>query len=264
MRKTLPRELTSYDLLKTLAVFLMIVDHSGYHLFPDNEWFRVIGRMCVPIWFFLVGYAKSRDTGRDLWFWMLLLVLGNISYGHYLFPFNILATILVVRYGLDIAARFVLWSYAGLAAFLVAMTALIIPANQIVEYGTLGFILAMIGYLVRHQEERGLSDRYVEIYAFLAFLIFVLEQAIAFHFTQAQFVLLSVGSGAAIYMLLRFQPMTLAWNGPQFIKGALQFTGRHTMQIYVLHIIALGYLAMALGDERFAFFQWHWMPPLNW
>ncbi len=49
MNKILPRDLTSYDLLKTLAVILMIIDHVGHHFFPDEMWFRVVGRLCVPI-----------------------------------------------------------------------------------------------------------------------------------------------------------------------------------------------------------------------
>ncbi len=37
----LPAPLTAYDLLKTLAIILMVVDHIGAYFFPDQMWWRV-------------------------------------------------------------------------------------------------------------------------------------------------------------------------------------------------------------------------------
>ena len=51
--KTLPTAITSYDLFKTLAVATMLIDHVGIYFFPDELWFRVIGRLSFPIWLFL-------------------------------------------------------------------------------------------------------------------------------------------------------------------------------------------------------------------
>ena len=47
MPKVLPRELTSYDFLKTFAVVFMVIDHAGFFFFPDNDWMRVAGRLSV-------------------------------------------------------------------------------------------------------------------------------------------------------------------------------------------------------------------------
>ena len=67
--KTLPSSITSYDILKTFAVLTMIIDHIGLYFFPDEMWWRVIGRLSFPVWLFLIGYAQSRDIPK-------LLILG--------------------------------------------------------------------------------------------------------------------------------------------------------------------------------------------
>ena len=41
--RKLPQELTSYDLLKTLAVVTMIIDHIGLYFFPDDVGWRIVG-----------------------------------------------------------------------------------------------------------------------------------------------------------------------------------------------------------------------------
>ena len=67
VRQSLPKELTSYDLLKSLAVILMICDHIGYFFFPEEMWFRTLGRLCLPIWFFLIGYARGDEVSKLFW-----------------------------------------------------------------------------------------------------------------------------------------------------------------------------------------------------
>ena len=80
--KTLSSYLTSYDLLKTLALVLMVIDHIGYFFYPEEMWWRVLGRLSVPIWFFLIGYANARDCfGLWLaWFWRPQWWPGNIFF----------------------------------------------------------------------------------------------------------------------------------------------------------------------------------------
>ena len=53
---------SSYDFIKFVAVVLMVIDHIGYYFFPYDLMWRSFGRMCVPIWLFLAGYAKPSDV----------------------------------------------------------------------------------------------------------------------------------------------------------------------------------------------------------
>ena len=95
--KALPREITSYDLLKTFAVVIMLIDHIGAYFFPEVLWWRAIGRIGFPIWFFLVGHASGRDLPFKLWGSALLLVGANFVTGMAIFPLNALVTIILIR-----------------------------------------------------------------------------------------------------------------------------------------------------------------------
>ena len=79
--KTLSRNITSYDMLKTAAVVLMIIDHIGYFFFPEMPIFRALGRLCVPIWMFLVGYARTREISRELWIGGVILAVSKMAVG---------------------------------------------------------------------------------------------------------------------------------------------------------------------------------------
>src|SRR5687768_12599522 len=101
MKKTLPKDITSYDLWKTFAVIFMVFDHVGFYFHPDEMGWRIAGRLCVPVWFFLIGYARSRDIGPRLWLGAGILVVANAVAGMAVLPLNILATMIIIRISID-------------------------------------------------------------------------------------------------------------------------------------------------------------------
>ena len=56
----------SEDLLKVIAVVSMLVDHTGYVLFPQNSYMTIIGRIAFPVYAFMIaeGFCHSRDVKR--------------------------------------------------------------------------------------------------------------------------------------------------------------------------------------------------------
>ena len=175
--RKLPLDLTSYDLLKAIAVVIMIVDHIGMYFFPDDLWWRSIGRIGFPVWFFLVGHASGRDIPTKLWGGALLLVAGDIIVGKSLFALNALVTIIIIRLIIDpvmrisLKSQWVLWSLAAL------LTLLIVPSGFISEYGTMGLITAIYGYMVRHKAKIN-NDALIFRYMVFALLVFVIYQLI--------------------------------------------------------------------------------------
>ncbi len=72
---------TNYH-LKLLAAATMVIDHIGVVFYPDQVWFRVVGRLSFPlfVWLLVQGEAHSQNTWR---YGLRLAALGVISQPFY-------------------------------------------------------------------------------------------------------------------------------------------------------------------------------------
>lgn len=259
----LSKDLTSYDLLKTFAVIFMLVDHTGHYFFQGEEWWRVAGRMCVPVWFFLIGYARSRDLGPRMWIGALVLVLVSGVAGEPMLPVNILGTMLVVRLVIDqIMLRSqvheqALWQ-VGVFLFLLSF-----PTSYLFEYGTLAVIMAMFGWLVRNQHEYPYGVRQTHYFFFFAYAAFIFLQVTTFGFRGNEIIVLASGILAVMLVLMFFRPVTFAGTGAG-VRGVLlaplRFMGRWTLEIYVAHLVLLKIIGTILYPDRFVFLSWRLFP----
>ncbi len=261
LSKNLPQELTSYDLLKSFAVITMVVDHIGMYLFPEqNEW-RLVGRMSMPVWLFLIGYAQTRELAPLLWIGGSILVVSNIVVGESIFSLNIFFTILAARLVVDsLALNFLKNKESALFTY-VLLALLVIPTSVVFDYGTFAFLFAMLGYFVR-DKENNISAQVKYGFMLLAVLTHAGFEALSFAFNQVEAILLVVGLVAVCYMLILFKPKTypeFTVKCPHFIIAPLQLMGRHSLEIYVVHLLILKSIAFYLYPERFGWFQWHWL-----
>lgn len=256
MNKALPSALTTYDLYKTAAVLLMLADHVGFYFFGEDLWWRVAGRMCVPIWFFLIGYTETRTIESRLWIGGGLLVMGSLLSGMGFLPLNILFTIICVRLTLDEVMtharedRHVFWGVSLMLALLA------LPTAMLTEYGTLGLLLAMLGYLCRHVE---VLPGQKELFLPFVAAVFVIVQTLSFGFSSDQVLALSVGSLVMLAGVYGFKPKTfpaITKKLPGFLVTVAQFTGRRTLEIYVVHLLIFKALGVVLEPDRFPLFGW--------
>jgi hypothetical protein len=260
--KPLPAALTSYDFLKAYAVILMIVDHVGYYFYPEAEyqWLRVIGRLCVPVWFFLIGYANSRDLGPKLWIGTAVLAAANVITGIAVLPLCILATMLFIRLVIDTVMVRALRDYEILAGIALIAVFATIPAGYLWEYGTSGLLFAMFGWFMRHKDQVNYKLKgVVEIFV-LAFCVgaFGFLQALLFGFDNLQSGVLFAGLAAVCLMLYFFKSETyprLTRVVPAPFVWIIQLLGRRTLEIYVLHLVAFKFAALLAGDPRFEWFR---------
>ncbi len=253
--------LTSYDLLKSFALLLMILDHVGYFFYPENEWFRVVGRASMPIWLFLVGYAKSRDLSKPLWIGAGILILSNFIFGGGIFPLNILVTIIFVRLLLDRTALLTFRNYEMCLYGGFVISSLVVGTYILSEYGTIALLFAMFGYLARNKEAVNLSNSMQM--AFIAYTVafYALSQIVIFGFEKTAAQAMVVGIGAVSLMLYHFKAgevPVIQEKLPGFVISALQFGGRYTMEIYVIHLILFKLVACIYGFQHWAWFQWVW------
>lgn len=256
-RDALPKSLTSYDLLKSLALILMIVDHIGHYFYPDIIWFRVIGRLSVPIWFFLIGYADTRHVQPVIWIGGAVLSVSSVIAGEYLFPMSILFMLGISRLMIDGVMVRALRNYEAFAGMFFLMMFAAFPTLLLFEYGTLGLLFAMFGYMCRHRADIRIHP--LALFGFIAaiLLTYIVFQGILLPSLSA----LQLGvffAGMVVVMALLFFFRSVVFNGV-FLKP-LQITGRYTLEIYVLHLLVFRGVAMVLFPDRFTLFDVQFMP----
>lgn len=262
-KKSLPKELTSYDFLKSVAVILMVIDHVAAFFFPQMLWLRVLGRLCVPIWFFLIGYAKSRDLGPGIWIAVVLLTVSDIIMGWHIFTLSILSTIILVRLIIDPLMKLLKKSGIGFwiaAVFFLCLTPFTIP---FFDYGTQGLLIAIFGYMLRRREELPVLRKYIHPYMIYTLACFAGTQWIIFHFSVPQAIVLFWGSAVVMLILLQFQPRIypgLTNTLPAFLVNLIQLTGRRTLEIYVAHLLLIKFCAALIYPEWVKLFNWSWFP----
>lgn len=262
MSKPLSKALTSYDFLKCYAVILMIADHIGFYFYPDDNWWRVAGRLCVPVWFFLIGYARSRDVGPRLWIAAAVLVAGNIAAGMSVFPLNIMGSMLMVRMAMGPLTRVMMMRRSYFWIIYLALVIFMIPTHMVTEYGTLGIIMALYGYLYRQQQE-GADSSLINQYFIVTVPLFAATQCLYFGFNMQQGMVAATGIFIVMAGLFFFRPATfpaLTARMPAPAAGLIRLGGRRTLEIYVVHLLLFKVLAVMLAPERFQPFHWTWFP----
>ncbi len=263
MSKILSKDMTSYDVLKTVAVIIMIIDHIGYYFFTDDMWWRAVGRIGFPVWFFLIGHATGRGIPSKLWGGALFLAALYLFAGSHVFPLSALVTIIFIRLTLDWVMRYALLNKVAIILTSAALVLLILPSSFLFEYGTQAIILAMFGYMVRHKDRLALSGDFLRNFAVFSFFAFVLPQFVLHGLSMPQFYLMAAGTAATVYTLFHFKAASypaLTAKMPAPLAWLVRFGGRRTLEIYVVHIALFQVAAVLMGQERFGWFDWKFIP----
>lgn len=69
-------------MLPVIAMTTMLIDHIGLMFFPDDELFRIIGRIAFPLycWFLVQGYRHTRHLGRYMRRLFMLACLSQVPF----------------------------------------------------------------------------------------------------------------------------------------------------------------------------------------
>jgi hypothetical protein len=239
---SIDRPFNSWDAVKLFALFLMVVDHAGFFLFPDEQWLRAIGRSAAPVFFFLAGYASSYRFRRDVLLLAIALAVSNfIVAGGELRPLNILFTIVAIRLLFDWMERYGKFVEKPWEWYIgsVALVASII----VIEYGSIGFLFALAGYLKRHAERYppDLQRRFFVA----AFVTYGSLQAFMAQYTPANAIVMGgllLAVGGWLYRL-EVRPIDTS-RIPAWLAQTGKFVARHSAWFYVLHIVILQWITM--------------------
>lgn len=237
-----PHRITTHHVLKVIALVAMTIDHVGAYLYPDLLWLRVIGRITLPIFAFLIGHAPNRVLGREIWLWALLLMLLNPFLGAGFLPVNALITLACCQQALAFIDRKQLLDKEP-CLLLVASVCLFVPSFILMEYGTLAFLYMLMGYAVRERKMDWRRGKPVMLLALVGFLVI---QSHTLKYDMTQMVCMGVIMSALTLYLSRFEFKAVS-SVPAIFVTPLLFWSRHSMQYYVLHRLILQAVGTATG-----------------
>lgn len=242
------------DWLKTFAIILVAVGHTGYFFIHDAAWWSVFGRMAAPVFFFLMGYARSRAIPVHwLWLGFTLTLLNSWNTGWAWVAPNILFSMALIRFSrpsvLSLLQRY---GWVALLVLILGLMALLPVAGDMVDYGAEGWLWALFGLCQRMYVDSSLSSvqeteltgqgmkqnwRAMRLLAcFITAVMYIWQEQIEFGFSEYQLSVVAVGvialtCGLAVFVRgpSRFQP-------PKPIAHPLRWLGRHTLEIYVIQL----------------------------
>jgi hypothetical protein len=242
------------DWWKLAGLALLLADHYGMFFDPDTDGWRVVGRVAAPIFFFLIGFARTRTVP---WSWIVLgLVLtaadtwtGGEGLGR--INLNILINFAWLRLLRPAIAEHVLgrpWRVAAAALFAVAMIA---PMRQVLEYGAEGWLWALLGAAQARALETGdAADRRTrDALAVFTGGVYAWTEIVDYEFEgEDALALVALVAGLA-FLLARFSRARTAVQPPAALVPAIGWCGRHSLEIYAASLLAmqLGAYAIAQG-----------------
>lgn len=238
--------ITAYDYIKVLAVILMMCDHIGAFLFPHVEILRVLGRLCVPIWLFLIGYARSRTIDDRLILCAISVsAMTYVCYG-YVEPLNILWTIIIVRILLKGTIAWISQDLTHLAFATTIFFALTPFTRMFFEYGTIAFIFAIWGHITRNGFSIYSARWSGQAYGFIAMTTYLLIEQIAFDFDLSLLPFLIIGSIFVYCLLTLYFPRNrIGWMPFSLnTQKTLSWIGHNTLYIYVGHLAVIFIIAL--------------------
>lgn len=141
------------NVIKIIAAITMLVDHMGFFLFPQSDVLRIIGRISMPLFSFLIAegcrYTRSRfrHVSFIAAFSVLYAIAFHFAYGYiYLSIFSTFTFSILMIYALQnfkksvFNGEGVLW--IGLnGALLAALVAFVYVLNLNTEFGGVGFLI---------------------------------------------------------------------------------------------------------------------------
>ncbi|TAE32676.1 MAG: hypothetical protein EAY65_06665 [Alphaproteobacteria bacterium] len=247
---------TMQDAWKFLALLLMIIDHVGFYFHPvHEEWFRAIGRLSAPIWFFFIGFAppslkRSQGVQRELWVLMGVMLAVDMLTVQPLFPLSILLSIMVARYMMHYWFMKQQADVLFVCVFLAKCLIVMLPTMMIWEYGSAVFGFCALGYYVK----RGVPLSVLLILALGTVAIYMLQQYILFPkiaiYQWVVITLLLIGGLISLWHMPHATPHT--WLQQPHLSYTVRFLARNSLYVYVAHCLL------------FQIIVWMLHPPQSW
>jgi hypothetical protein len=241
--------ITTTDLLKFAGLAFVFADHIGLFFAPDDDWWRVFGRAAAPIFFFLIGFARTSSV-PVIWFALggILTALDvYVSDGLDDVTLNILFNFALIRFAMPAIDTHVLTRTWGAPALALFCAALIPVAAVVLEYGAEGWLWALFGLVTREVIVKATSQARLQRNFVAAFCVavYLFVETRDFDFEPVQTATLCVLMIVLGGLLTAFRRADAPFEAPAPISRALTWIGRRSLEIYAVSLFVMqltGYL----------------------
>jgi hypothetical protein len=226
--------LNSYDLLKALAIITMIIDHIGLLFLQDIEMLRAIGRISLPLFAFCVGYNQKYSFDKTLAVLAVISCLASLVLWPHLKYFirgsilkaSILPSIIIIRISMQFLSK-ILNDYSA-PIVIIILWALLDWSYGLFQYGTLGIIIAICGYLCALPNKL----HFYKVFLAANLLLYFVCQGVMFGFNQKELVVLLMEYLLLMVLFANFsiKPIKIYHK----FTLSLLFLSRYSLIIYLI------------------------------
>lgn len=238
MPQRTPIRVTSTDWLKLVGITAFLIDHYGLFFVLDDEWWRIVGRVAAPIFFFFIGFAKSRSIPTSWIVWGLILtgadwwIAGD-------FTLNILLNFALIRFALRWVDQ-VAATPLKLGAVAAASLALLPFAAQFFEYGAEGWLWAWFGFAQRAWRNGDVGFAKARFaFAFVAAFTYAFVEIEEADFEGIEAVGLALITLGLTLALLAFKRTISAIQPPALIAPIIVWISQYSLEIYAISLFLM-------------------------
>ena len=238
---------TTTDAWKLFAITFVLIDHYGFFFDSYEVWWRLFGRLASPVFFFFIGFARTRTVPLSwIAFGILITAVDHWTSGGRSVMINILINFALLRLVLPAVEAHVM-PYPSRLALVVAASAALIPVlDPVLEYGGGGWLWALFGLAHRLFVE-GAATR-------PAVTCSPSQRASPMSCASAPITASTPCSRRSSPCSSPFScsvsPASAArpssWQPTRPIGALFSFVGRHTLEIYAVTLLAMQVLAYAI------------------
>lgn len=243
-------EINAHDVIKCVAIILMVIDHVGKYFYPDINEFRLIGRMAFPLFMFLIGWSLQYDFRKSLLFFALALTAVDIVTHQAILPLNILYAILLTRVVIG-------WLHKGsyVKTHLFVIFALLfvwwLPLRLLVDYSTTAIMFAICGYLVRKKAR----DKKVISFFVLTAVFHIATQSLFFNFSPIQVAIMISAIAIIVWGMFHYEFEKFTSYKKNSALIIPMFLARNSLQLYFLHLAVIKIVLYLLYPELYESFR---------
>lgn len=227
------------DLLKTLAILTMIIDHIGLYLYPESMVMRVIGRTAMPVFCFFAGYNFHDKPKTKIIIWGVLLhVYTTIIFKHFITT-NILIPIYLGQCYIYYFRKSITHLFYSGYCHVIAMVILWYISGAIIDYGTLVIAIMILGFIAKQEPKNLKLCCFIAIFTIFTHSIF---NVLAISFSDLNFS--NTNLNLNIILLISTYILMIMKDYSQKISLNLKWISRNVLYIYCVQLVVFQFLCV--------------------